>query len=42
MTLSAPVELPGMSKTGRQEKSFTRLIVAVSIGNALEWYDISS
>jgi MFS transporter, MHS family, proline/betaine transporter len=42
MTLSAPVELPGMSKAGRQEKSFTRLIVAVSIGNALEWYDISS
>src|SRR5476651_1854974 len=42
MTLSAPAELPGMSHAAPQEKSFTRLIVAVSIGNALEWYDISS
>ena len=25
-----------------KQKSFTRLVVAVSIGNALEWYDISS
>jgi MFS transporter, MHS family, proline/betaine transporter len=38
MTLSAPVTLPEVSR----EKSFTRLVVAVSIGNALEWYDISS
>jgi MHS family proline/betaine transporter-like MFS transporter len=38
MALSAPVTLPEAS----QEKSFTRLVVAVSIGNALEWYDISS
>src|SRR5580704_14867490 len=46
MTLSAPVELPGMSHAGPKEspkqKSLTKLIVAVSIGNALEWYDISS
>jgi MHS family proline/betaine transporter-like MFS transporter len=42
MTVSAPVDLPGMSKAGPQEKRFTKLIVAVSIGNALEWYDISS
>jgi MHS family proline/betaine transporter-like MFS transporter len=38
MTLSAPVTLPEVSR----EKSFTRLVIAVSIGNALEWYDISS
>ena len=38
MGLSAPVTLPESSR----EKGFTRLVVAVSIGNALEWYDISS
>jgi MHS family proline/betaine transporter-like MFS transporter len=38
MTLTAPVTLPEVSR----EKSFIRLVVAVSIGNALEWYDISS
>src|SRR5580698_6643755 len=46
MTLSAPVELPQMSQADPREspkqKSLTKLIVAVSIGNALEWYDISS
>ncbi|SHL15775.1 MFS transporter, MHS family, proline/betaine transporter [Bradyrhizobium lablabi] len=42
MTLSAPVELPGMSQAGPEEKNITKLIVAVSIGNALEWFDISS
>src|ERR1700729_3464909 len=46
MTLSAPVELPVTSQAGPQQspkqKSFTKLVVAVSIGNALEWYDISS
>src|ERR1700732_2418659 len=42
MTLSAPVELPGMLQAGPKEKSITRLVVAVSIGNALEWYDIFS
>jgi MHS family proline/betaine transporter-like MFS transporter len=40
MTLSAPVELPGTSQAGEKEKGLTRLIVATSIGNALEWYDI--
>jgi MHS family proline/betaine transporter-like MFS transporter len=42
MRLSAPVELPATSPPGPQKKRFTRLIAAVSIGNALEWYDISS
>jgi MFS transporter, MHS family, proline/betaine transporter len=42
MTLSAPVELPQMSQAAPKQKSFTKLIVAVSVGNALEWYDISS
>jgi MHS family proline/betaine transporter-like MFS transporter len=34
--------LPGMSQAGPKEKNITKVIVAVSIGNALEWYDISS
>src|SRR5277367_1456770 len=38
MALTAPATLPEAAR----EKSFTRLIVAVSVGNALEWYDISS
>src|SRR5258707_15630294 len=38
MALSAPVMVPETSK----EKSFTRLVFAVSMGNPLEWYDISS
>src|ERR1700731_4395099 len=42
MTVSAPAELPAMPQARPQQKRFTRLIVAVSIGNALEWYDISS
>jgi MFS transporter, MHS family, proline/betaine transporter len=42
MTLSAPVELPGMSQAVPKEKDLRKLIVAVSLGNALEWYDISS
>jgi MHS family proline/betaine transporter-like MFS transporter len=42
MTVSAPVESAGMSQAAPQEKRFTKLVVAVSIGNALEWYDISS
>jgi len=41
MTASAPVELPGMSRAGSKQKDITRLIVATSIGNALEWYDIA-
>jgi MHS family proline/betaine transporter-like MFS transporter len=42
MTLSAPAELPGISQAAPEQPGITRLIVAVSIGNALEWYDISS
>src|SRR3984885_8853574 len=42
MTLSAPVELPGTSQAVPKQKNLRKLIVAVSIGNALEWYDISS
>jgi MFS transporter, MHS family, proline/betaine transporter len=38
MALSAPATLSEASR----EQSFTKLVVAVSIGNALEWYDISS
>src|SRR3981081_2506921 len=41
MTVSAPVQLPGMSQAGPEQKSITRLIVATSSGNALEWYDIA-
>jgi MFS transporter, MHS family, proline/betaine transporter len=40
MTVSAPVELPGVSQAA-QRKNITGLIAAVSIGNALEWYDIA-
>ena len=40
MTLSAPVELPAISAEPKQ-KSITKLVVATSIGNALEWFDIS-
>jgi MFS transporter, MHS family, proline/betaine transporter len=40
MTVSAPVELPGVSQAG-QRKNIAGLIAAVSIGNALEWYDIA-
>lgn len=40
MSVSAPVELSGTAKAGA-EKNITRLIVATSIGNALEWYDIT-
>jgi MHS family proline/betaine transporter-like MFS transporter len=38
MARSAPAALSDVSR----EKSFTKLVVAISIGNALEWYDISS
>jgi MHS family proline/betaine transporter-like MFS transporter len=40
MTVVAPAASPQASQ-GRGEKSITRLIVATSIGNALEWYDIT-
>jgi MHS family proline/betaine transporter-like MFS transporter len=41
MTVSASVELPGMSQAGSKKKNITKLIIATSIGNALEWYDIA-
>jgi MFS transporter, MHS family, proline/betaine transporter len=41
MNVSAPVELSGTSQAGSKQKDVTRLIVATSIGNALEWYDIA-
>ncbi len=40
MSVSAPAELSEAVKAGG-EKSIVRLIVATSIGNALEWYDIT-
>jgi MHS family proline/betaine transporter-like MFS transporter len=41
MTVSASAELPGEARPRRQAKGIARLIVATSIGNALEWYDIA-
>ncbi|MFB9268450.1 MFS transporter [Bradyrhizobium erythrophlei] len=41
MTLSTPVEAQGNVGMVATKKNITRLIVATSIGNALEWYDIS-
>jgi len=40
MSAPAPAELSEAAKAG-VEKNITRLIVATSIGNALEWYDIT-
>jgi MHS family proline/betaine transporter-like MFS transporter len=40
MSVSAPAELSETATTST-EKNITRLIVATSIGNALEWYDIT-
>jgi MHS family proline/betaine transporter-like MFS transporter len=41
MTVSAPAELHGTPETGSGPKEIRRLIVATSIGNAMEWYDIA-
>src|ERR1700686_1935890 len=41
MTVSASAELPRISQAGSEKKNITRLIVATSVGNALEWYDIT-
>src|SRR5450432_3785069 len=41
MTLTAPIELPATSLAEPRQKNIVRLIVATSIGNALEWFDIS-
>jgi len=40
MTVSAPADLSQTAQAS-SEKNITRLIVATSIGNALEWYDIT-
>jgi MHS family proline/betaine transporter-like MFS transporter len=47
MALSAPAAMPeatqaSQTKDASQDKNITRLIVATSVGNALEWFDISS
>src|SRR5215470_3599097 len=41
MAMPAPVTADVADRKSFDQKSFTRLIVATSIGNALEWYDIS-
>ena len=41
MTLATPLESRGHVAGIAEKKNVTRLIVATSIGNALEWYDIS-
>jgi MFS transporter, MHS family, proline/betaine transporter len=41
MTVLAPVELTGITQVRPGKKNITKLIVATSIGNALEWYDIT-
>ena len=40
MTLSTPAMVHEAAQS--QDKNITRLIVATSVGNALEWFDISS
>jgi MHS family proline/betaine transporter-like MFS transporter len=41
MTVSAPAELPLRTTADPEKKDITRLVVATSIGNAMEWYDIA-
>jgi MFS transporter, MHS family, proline/betaine transporter len=41
MTIAASAELPGVPRAVPEKKDIRRLIVATSIGNALEWYDIA-
>ena len=41
MTISAPAALPLKSSAGPEQKDITRLVIATSIGNAMEWYDIA-
>jgi MFS transporter, MHS family, proline/betaine transporter len=41
MAVSAPAESPQMLLPGAEKKNITRLVVAISVGNALEWYDIT-
>ena len=41
MAISAQAESPAIPQAGDKRKNVTRLIVATSLGNALEWFDIS-
>ena len=41
MTLSAPAVSPAPIPTRSPKKSIARLVIATSVGNALEWYDIA-
>src|SRR3954447_482824 len=41
MTISAPVELPVAATAVPKQGNIIKLVVATSIGNALEWFDIS-
>jgi MHS family proline/betaine transporter-like MFS transporter len=41
MTVAAPAALPLKSSAGPEQKDITRLVIATSIGNAMEWYDIA-
>src|SRR5437588_8183666 len=41
MALAGQAEAPEILRTGDKRKNVTRLIVATSLGNALEWFDIS-
>jgi MHS family proline/betaine transporter-like MFS transporter len=41
MTLSAPVDSPATMLAEPKQKNIARLVAATSIGNALEWFDIS-
>src|SRR5437868_10326661 len=40
MTISAPIELPAATAVPKQ-RNVVKLVVATSLGNALEWFDIS-
>ena len=39
MALSAQADSPGLAPSGH--KNVVKLVVATSLGNALEWFDIS-
>ncbi len=41
MTLSTPIETQAKVAGAIERKSITKLVVATSLGNALEWYDIA-
>ena len=41
MTLSTPIESPTKIAATTGRKNITKLVVATSLGNALEWYDIA-